>query len=137
MYYKVVDQNLQSIVANVNSSEGRDAIDIINDFTVQYIENKWVRPRKKGTKLMVFDDFHDARYFHSWRGGQIYECKVINPKEVGFLSFFRSLADNYKLLERLVNAREKYSHLQTYCSGCLPPTGTWFCDAIKLTKRIS
>lgn len=134
-YYKVVDKNLRSIIANRNSAEGRGREALMDELTVQYVEKQWVRPAKPGTHLMCFDSLSRARNFAYTRDGIVFECKVIKPRKYGFITPFDVFTTYYPGLSYLIRKKQKYSHLQRGYE-CSPPSSTIFCEAIKLVKQV-
>lgn len=90
IYYKVVDNNHESAVAEEYNMPG--------NFIVKYTVGKWVKPRVKGTKLFVFDDLTAAKSFlqNRWHGGFVYKCKIKNPIKPKYIAELANIENFWK-----------------------------------------
>lgn len=128
IYYKVLTQELKSVISRNGPLEDRF---ITENLIIQYKINEWIKPKIKYTKLMVFDNLDDAKYFT--RGTQliIYECKIKNPSKNGpFAIFYHNLASTVMQYIKIAKNKKKLPKTST----SIPP-GTVFCSAVKLIGR--
>lgn len=124
IYYKVVTHNLQSCIINekyLNTDNKK--------YCVTYKEGEFVYPILKNSKLMVFNTFNDASYFirNKYEDNFIYSCHILKPNynyNYNIAVFFTD--DDFSI--HWTNTHHYYSHKA--------PTGTVFCDAVKLFKKI-
>lgn len=120
IYYKVVTDNLKSIMSKLHSFPEK--------YVTQYKIGEWTKPAIANTKLFVFNDLAAARRFSLMEDGRLYSCDVINPfeKTVGAsFNFF----DNFWKHEDV-----KYLCDRQYFMPL--PNNTVFCDAVKLIEEI-
>ena len=107
-----------------------DAYKFGEKWSLDYQVDKWTYPKVKYSKILVFQDRKSAtkfcdKYDHEY----IYECQVLNPKRSGPLSRF---GHQFDTIWKQYKRKQKYTHLQ-YRNV---PTGTLWCDAVKLTRQI-
>ena len=126
-YYKVVDEDLWSVVAQNTS------------LRVQYKLNEWVTPRVAHTDLMVFKDLDYAKAFCQYMMFQsVYKCQVKNPRKRGLMIYYRYIRNGGTIppsLESLIKIRmSKQKYLDHITSK--PPLGTIFCSAVKLLEKV-
>lgn len=128
MYYKVVNDNMSSAYI------GSGCIGNYKELIIYYKIDDWVKPRIKGSKLMVFDSLENAQYFmdHCGWGYYIFKCEVKNPSKKGvFVKADYSLAERLLKIINLKNKKKKFTDLLDK-----PIRGTIFCDAVKLVEKV-
>lgn len=123
-YYKVTNCTNHSARATfIESLEAR----------VLYKIDQWVYPNIKNSDLMVFETLECATNFAKGGGDKIYECEVKNPRKKGIININNfDWIDIFKAL-KLKKQKKKFLHLSEYSCA---PSGTIFCSAVKLVKRV-
>ena len=138
IYYKVVGLDLGSYIIDPEKNRR----DIYDKFHVKYQVNKWVRPRVKGTKLMVFNNKYSAiGFLKSERFyGKVFTCKTINPRSIydyPLIVDCQYLDNFYKVISENVKKHKKRSLvLNNITKKYLIPDNTIVCDAVKLLDEI-
>lgn len=100
---------------------------------IEYTPNKWIYPSIPNSRIFVFDSLKNAKDFiRNERSLEIWECCVLNPSDAKYKTIlevsFSSISKEYMEMfwsKKLMYAPQRYT-----------PTGTVFCDAIKLTNKI-
>lgn len=127
IYYKVVHEDLKSIVA-------RNTM-----LCTQYKIGEWVYPNVKYTDLMVFDNMYSAMTFREGSGRKVFECVVKNPRKRGpfigweYVEYGSSTPFDLNCL--IEYKKKKKGYLKGLYTS--PPVGTVFCSAVKLIKEIN
>lgn len=128
MYYKVVNSDMSSAYVGSSCVYFNDKIKVF------YKINRWINPKIKGTKLMVFDSLASAEKFRNkgW-GDYIYRCQVKNPSIKGIF-----VKGNYDLVNNLLKILNLRSKKKKFTNLLYTPTfeGTIFCDAVKLIEKV-
>lgn len=141
VYYKVVRQVSGKLYSALHINLN------LYGMSVKYKVDNWVCPALDGSKLMVFSDFEEASQFSITRFRDLYECEIINPqRKAPFIEsiFSNNFRTNLLKLIEIKKKGKKYFGESANKLGLLDNTGTKpvyksvvFCDAVKLTKRIS
>ena len=127
MYYKVTNPDLKSTI----SSQMANYPEIYDRVVVQYVFEKWVRPKIEGTKLFIFDDFRIARN-HAYIEDHIYECEVEGVTDDFDLCFHPGY------IGKAMNSLLNYGKLiYPFNSKHLLMRYALACDSVKLTKRLN
>jgi len=125
MYYKVVTQDLQSLIHH-NSI-----------LSVQYKVDEWVYPHIEHSSLMCCDSLEYAKFWQSQYSGRIFECKVILSENPIFIYEGNMFADVvYRKLSQLIKkslGTEECFYINEICN--MSPYSR-MCDAIKLVKEV-
>ena len=134
-YYKVVGMNMKSIMYSYNA--------LPKEYAVTYKENKWVSPRVKGTKLMVFSDDKQAFAFAAVgiKPFHIYEVEIKNPVRITpFIDNVGGYRDNgYNFLIRISQLLNLQKRKKKYTTSRMfqgIPQDTIFCSEVKLIMKI-
>jgi hypothetical protein len=139
VYYKVVSSDLKSAIINESSAISM-GFDFFDDYCIQYIKNEWVKPKKVGTKIMVFDSLDKAEDFLSFQitgdKMRIFTCKVKNPTKNGFITQVSSIDTYYKELFKLISQKKRVRDFYYTVRRSNVPAGTVFCSAVKLLTEI-
>lgn len=103
--------------------------------SVCYKQGEWVRPKIKGSKLLVFKDMNCAIGFASNIGPrkeyEIFKCEIKNPKTMGLLMPHVPYESNLQEILLFWKYRtHPYAILNT-------PRGTIGVDAVKLVEKMS
>lgn len=129
MFYKVVipDQGKFYSAMSTNS-------DFSDQFLTEYKVSKFVTPRKKRTKLFVFNDINKARGFKEDNyldNARIYECQVKNAHKVKYIGNLDQMLDfwKHKWQHKSLSDFRNISHQTNLCA-------TFACDAVKLIKEV-
>lgn len=101
-------------------------------YCINYRTQRWVKPKLPNSKLFVFDSLENAKKFTQdrWEDSPrvkeyIYECEVKNPTVANRICDFYGLGSFVK-----------YWKGALICGTSSAPKGTYFADAVKLTKRV-
>ena len=132
-YYKVVLPNLCSCVFGCA---------LVNDlrFCVQYKVGKYVKPRIKGTDLMIFDSLRNVNKFISknyshWNSVVVFEAHAKHVRKKGvFVSCLGAELDAIMINKMIKFKKKKKKYL--YLSD-EAPIGTLFAKEVKLVKLVS
>jgi len=126
IYYKVVSYRLKSRIYYLLPKE----------FVVQYKVGKWVYPKIKGTKLMVFNSLRNA-YNFCFDINYIYTCLVKNPSYSGvFVPHVGNLHFPSQFLEKWFSLQKKQKQHKKFFKRKAVPKGTVFVDGIKLLEPV-
>lgn len=126
VFYKVVkrrSKNCRDLTSCVLGAVG---------YGLKYKTQRWRKPALKNSKIFVFDTLDNAKNFlnKNWYTDKekicIYECEVRNPEKAKKYAFYPMDHD----IEHFWKNVFYDVHIDE------PPTGTYFADAIKLTRRI-
>jgi hypothetical protein len=95
---------------------------------VQYIPGKWVKPRIKGSRLMVFKRLKDAESFMGGSIGKtLWRCEVKSPKKQRTIADFWRIYDN-----RFISSFWKGSQEGVYEA----PEGSYSVLAVRLISKV-
>lgn len=103
---------------------------IADFYGIEYRVGEFVSPKIPGSKLYVFDNLNDAKWFFGdydeFRA--LYECEVINPTKATkiaspFFSDFKLYWENREAFRAVSSEKE-------------PLLGTWECDSVRLVREI-
>ena len=122
-YYKLVKDDFSS---------GGLCLD--NCYSTRYPIAQWHTPPRKGTKLFVFESFETAMHFNCgvlYGTAQVFECEVKNPSKP------KRIAEPYAVDIALFWENKRKHKKQLVHHTKLPPAGTVWCDAVRLTKHIT
>ena len=114
------------------------------DIAVKYLANEWVYPKVPNSKLMVFENEDDAKFFRGTGNGfMIVKCHVKNPIKANskrnkypIISWYENhyYGDTVKLFWEEIQNKDKREEFISYTKGdinfTVPPIGTILCDAV-------
>jgi len=113
-FYKVVSKDLGS------SNTCNDK------FRIQYVINKWIKPKLKHSKLFVFCDLRTARCYRIGEE-RIFECEVKDPARIKYACYTE------KAFEKFWKSVKQ--HKKRPCSTIIYP-GTYTTSKVKLIREI-
>jgi len=116
-YYKVVNKFLDS--ARASEWDG---------FSIKYKIGEFVYPTLKNSKLFVFDNLESAKDFAYKDWDKIFECEVVNPSKAKYMATFVSCIEDFWA------AKNRKESVKGYADKAV--SGTIFCDAVKLIKKV-
>lgn len=136
MYYKVCRAKEDKLYSAIGPSYFDSDYNYISS-EIEYVVGKFIYPKIPGSNLMVFENLIDARNFNFPNDSLIiFECEVKSPSKSGlFFGRYGDFRDNF--LQAAANIyRNKECHRMTKDDIGGMPSGTVFCEAVKLIRKV-
>lgn len=111
----------------VTSDYGWSARGFLTPRAVKYPIGEFAYPKLKNSKLFVFGDLESALTFIDM-GEEVYACEVQNPSKAKLCAKYSPDVEDFWRLKAAKKSVRKIS---------MPtPKNTYFCDAVKLIKKV-